>query len=96
MPLPLGVLNPIELTAVNQSYDSPARILALVWFGTTTAADTVDIRHQGGDKRIWKGQTDSTNTYLGISFGNTGLGCPNGFILKQISSGTLLVYISEE
>lgn len=91
-------VNPVELTTLNQSYDKPCQILAIVWQGATTAGDTVILNYQGGGKTgaIWKGRASSAQTYLGIQFGEAGLIAPGGFIVNQISSGAVLVYLRED
>ena len=93
-------LNPIVLTAIGQGYDDPARILAIVWEGATTAGDTAELRHQadgaGFEALIWPGRTPDTNTYQGVNLGPHGVHTPRGFVLRVLSAGRVVVYLREE
>lgn len=89
--------NPVELTAAGQTYDNPCRIAAIVWEGSTSAGDTVELRYQGGKVgKIWRGRAVDSHTYLGVNVGPTGLHAPGGFKVQSISSGTVFVYLLEE
>ena len=67
------------------------RLLAIVWVGTTTAGQSCSI--QVDDEDFWQGLTDTTQTYLGISFGT---GVPATKISCQsISAGTCYVYFGD-
>lgn len=87
--------NPVEFTTAGQHYDDSCRILAVVWEGVTVAGDTAELLFQSPTKRFWRGRTNDSNTYLGINWGPYGVHAPNGFIMGPISSGTILVYLSE-
>lgn len=89
-------VNPVELTAEGQRYESPCRIIAVVWVGTTTAGDVAEIRHQSPVRTIWKGQATDTNSYMGINLGPFGMHAPSGFSCFSITAGTkILVYLAE-
>jgi hypothetical protein len=90
--------NPVELTATNQTYDQPCQILAIVWHGATTVGDVVTLQYQGGSKigKIWQARAASAVTYIHIQFGEAGLMAPNGFIVSQLNSGSVLVYLRED
>lgn len=87
-------VNPIELTT-GQSHAANCRIMAMVWTGTTTAGDTCTIQKRVTNDTVWKAQTDTTNTYLGLAPTHYGIHCPNGFTVT-CSAGTVLVYLREE
>ena len=93
--------NPVVLNAVNDESLKSARILAFIWEGATSQADTVTVRHRPsvpdvpGDI-LWVGRTNVTNTYQGLNLSPKGLHAPNGFILTQRSSGRVLVYLMED
>jgi len=93
-------LNPIVLTAVGQSYDDPARILAIVWEGATTAGDVAELRHRADadnpEALIWPGRTNEAHTYQGVNLGPHGVHTPRGFVLRVLSAGRVLVYLREE
>ncbi len=89
------LVNPVEFTAAGQRYDLSCRILAIIWEGSTTAGDTVELRLQNPSRRFWRGRANDTNTYLGLNLGPYGLHAPHGFTLSQISAGTVWVYLSE-
>jgi hypothetical protein len=87
---------PVSLTVAGDAYTTNARIMAIVWQGATSSGDTVELQQRGSGGTIWKGRTDSSQTYQGISFGRPGLACPSGFTLAQISNGEVLVYLLED
>ncbi len=96
MPLPL---NPIEFTAPGQSHNHACRVIAIVWTGTTTAADTCLITKNNppDNDTVWRAQTDTTNTYLGLAPTKYGIHCPAGFTVDTMTAGThVLVYLAEE
>ena len=86
-------VNPIEKTN-GGAHPYNCRIMSIVWTGTTTAGDTCVVARIGSGATIWKGQTDTTNTYQGISLPRAGLHCPDGFSVT-CSAGTVLVYLRE-
>ena len=84
------------MATVGDAYVQGAQIAAIVWVGATTAGDTVVVRHRGDPSNVlWKGRTDTTNTYQGANIGPNGIHAPNGFYLQQISAGEVLVYLKE-
>mgnify|MGYP001615343845 CR=1 FL=1 len=92
-------LQPLVLSSVGDGYTTPCRVGMVLWEGATTSADTVTLNHRapdGGEEALlWPGRTDSTQTYLGFSFGTDGVHCPYGFRLAAISAGRVLVYLVE-
>lgn len=95
MPPPRSDIGPIILSNAADSFIDPCRIIAIVWEGVTASGDTVILRARSNDAILWKGRTNTTQTYQGINLGPHGEHCPNGFYLSQISSGTLLVYLNQ-
>jgi len=67
--------------------DAPrgGRLLAIVWVGATTAGQSCVININGED--FWTGMTDTTSTYLGISFGNEGVPA-RSISCQSIAAGT--------
>lgn len=90
------MIGPIKLSVVGDEFTDGARISVIIWTGSSTAADTAVIVDTVSGNEIWKGQTDTTDTYLGGNFGPKGIHCPNGFRLSQISSGDVYVYLMED
>ena len=94
MPARVG---PVVLSVQGDEYVNGARIAGIIWEGATTAGDTVEIRERDSGNRIWKGRTDTTNTYLGaVGIGARGVHAPSGFKLVQISAGEVSVYLEED
>lgn len=93
--LPRSDIGPVVLTAVGDQFTDGCRIAAIVWEGATTSGDTVTLRHRGNNALLWKGRTNTTQTYLGINLGPNGEHSPNGFYVAQISSGSLMVFIQQ-
>ena len=85
--------SPLTLSIVGDRYAFPCRIIAIVWEGSSTSGDTCLISQINDNSKIWRGRTDVTQTYLGVSFAAPGVHSPSGFILSQISSGIVSVYI---
>ena len=81
--------------AVGDSALDPAQILAIVWEGATASGDRAEVR-AGSGRVIWAGRTDSTQTYLGINLGPTGIAAPDGIVCAVLSAGRILVYLKEE
>ena len=92
MPLQVG---PVVLINPGDQFIDSCRVSAIVWQGTTTSGDTVILRHRLNNALLWKGRTNSTQTYQGINLGPYGEHCPNGFYLAQISAGDVQVFISQ-
>lgn len=89
--------NPVVLTAQDQSYDSPCRIAAIVWAGSTTAGDVCLLQKRVTNDTAWRAQTAATNTYLTTPSIPEGIPCPNGFKATTMTANTyVLVYLSED
>lgn len=93
-----AMVGAVILNVAGEEYVFSARIVAIIWEGATTSGDTVSIRSRGpiSSTELWAGRTDTTQTYLGANFGPYGINCPDGFVLTQISSGRLFVYLLQE
>jgi hypothetical protein len=85
--------NPTILTAAGQEYTNACRVMAVVWVGTTVVADKAVLTCRASGQRLWKGQANDTNTYLGANFGPDGHSCPQGFRLSQLDDATSEVYV---
>lgn len=87
----------IRLDTAWEAYSEPCRIIGIIWEGATTAGDTAELRGNGpsANRILWRGRTDTTNTYLGSIWGKPGIAAPDGFALSHISAGVVLVYLSE-
>ena len=87
----------VVLDAVNDFYAGPCRITGILWVGSTTTADAVSVKGRlaSQNRELWGAQTDTSNTYLGFSWGLNGLHCPHGFRADALPAGRILVYISE-
>ena len=86
---------PVVMSVQGDAYIQPARILAILWEGATTAGDTVEVRERDSNALLWPGRASDTNTYVGANIGVEGIHAPSGFKLAQISSGRVLVYLRE-
>lgn len=86
---------PILMTVAGDRFVKPARILMIIWEGSTSAGDTAEIKDPETNQLLWPGRANDTNTYLGGNFGAEGIHCPNGFALTKISAGRVLVYLRE-
>lgn len=93
MSLPRAAIGPVVLVNVGDQFTDACRIAAIVWEGGTASGDTVVLRHRISNELLWKGRTNTTQTYQGINLGPHGEHVPNGFYLAQISAGNLMVYI---
>ena len=93
----MAKVGPIIMLVAGDEFNESARILAVIWEGSTTAGDTVRLAHRDEwGTLLWPGRANDTNTYLGANFGDKGLHAPQGFRLQQISSGQVLVYLRED
>ena len=89
-------IGPVILSVVGDVFTQGVRIGGIIWEGTTTSGDTVELKCPGTNTLLWSGRTSDTETYLGAAgMPPLGIHCPNGFQLSQISAGRLLVYINE-
>jgi len=86
---------PVLLTTQGDKFINPTQILSLIWEGSTTAGDTVELRDPKTQEIFWPGRTNDINTYLGVTFSGQGLHAPNGFYLSIIDSGRVFIYIQE-
>ena len=93
--MPAQKVGPVILEVPGDAFVLTAQIGALIWVGTTIAGNQAIIRHRGDNTLLWRGQTDTTNTYLGVFIGPWGLSAPNGFYLERLDNGQLLVYLAE-
>lgn len=82
--------SPFDFSSAGETTPERVWIESVLWTGTTTAADTVELRRVDGSV-LWRGQASGTDTYLGKQF-HSPLYCPDGATVAQISSGRLLVY----
>ncbi len=89
---PIGA---IIMTAAGQEYDQPCRIMAVLWEGTTTLGDRVELKGRNESKNalFWPGKTDTTSTYMGMTWERPGLHAPDGFKADRLDSGTVYVYV---
>ena len=86
---------PVVMSVVGDTFVKAARILALIWEGSTVAGDTVEVSDPVSGALLWPCRANDTNTYAGLNVGSEGIPCPNGFKLSKISSGRILVYLRE-
>ena len=91
----MAATGPVLMQVAGDVFVLPARIAGVIWEGATTSGDTVLLSDPTTGKILWPGRTNTTQTYLGVSFSQEGLSAPNGFKLVQISSGRLFVYLRE-
>jgi hypothetical protein len=85
-------LDPIRLDTAGDQIIGPLEVVALVWSGATTQADSCVLKAINGEE-VWRGHTDVANTYMGINFSPEGLRFEEGVELQSISAGDLYVYI---
>lgn len=88
-------IGPIRLQVAGDRYLQGARILACVWEGPSTAGDTAEVVCPVTGNRLWRGRANDVQNYVGLNAGFEGIHAPNGFLLKQISSGDVYVYLRE-
>ena len=87
---------PVVMTVAGDEFIQPARILAIIWEGSTNAGDTIEIvQREEADPLIWPARTNGVDTYLGVSFATEGVDAPNGFKLKVHQNGRIAVYLRE-
>ena len=85
---------PYLLSTVGDKIIAGLCVECVVWEGTTTAGDTVELKDPVTGLLFWRGRANDTNTYLGVAWSD-GLKAPNGIVLAQKSSGTVFVYPRE-
>ena len=86
---------PVLLDSVGDEFTENCRIMAIIWYGTTTSGDDAEIKDRVTGEILWAAKTDTTATYLGISFSDINLGCA-GFMASVLDAGTILVYIAQK
>jgi len=89
-------VGPIVLEVQGDAFIEGCRIHSIVWEGSTSAGDTIELRHRDVNTLLWRGRATDTNTYLGITFGSPGHHCPFGFYLNVVDNGTVSVYLTED
>lgn len=94
--MPVTNIGPVVMTTAGDTYTQGVRIMSILWDGPTTSGDTALLVCPVTGAKLWPGSTDSSVTYLGVSFGPHGLPAPYGFKLSQISAATVYVYIKEQ
>lgn len=85
---------PVVLQTVGDVFSPPCRIMAIVWTGTTTSGDTVQLRDKLTGELLWEAFTDTTKTYLGINLSDLNVHT-NGFRAAAISAGKVIVYLAQ-
>ena len=93
-PKPIGA---IVFTAAGQEWDQPCRIVGVLWEGTTTAGDRAELKGRGASNTaiFWPGKTDTTSTYMGMTWERPGQHAPHGFRVDRLDAGILYVYVGE-
>ena len=91
---PIGA---IVFTASGQEWNQPCRIMGVIWEGSTSQGDRVELkgRMTSKDAMFWPARTDMTSTYMGMTWERPGLHAPDGFRADRLDSGILYVYLSE-
>lgn len=85
---------PVLLDSVGDEFTPACRIMAIIWYGTTTIGDDVEIKDRETGEVLWAAKTNTTATYLGVSFSEINLGCA-GFRASVLDAGKILVYIAQ-
>ena len=88
-------VGPIVMTQVGDEYIDPARIVAVIWEGATSAGDLAYLYCRETGCRLFPGRASGTQTFIGISWGLPGVAAPHGFRLGVLDSGALHVYLAE-
>ena len=86
---------PVVMATVGDVFVQPARIMAVLWVGTTSVGDQAELRDPVTNAVLWPGLTDTTSTYLGASIGFHGIDARNGFKAARLDNGKLYVYLRE-
>jgi len=87
---------PVVMDVQGDEFIKPARILAILWEGSTGIGNTIEVvQREEADPLIWPCRTNAVNTYLGVSFATEGVDAPNGFKLKTHQNGRVMVYLRE-
>jgi hypothetical protein len=86
--------NPVIFTQDNDAVTHPCRIVGVIWFGATTATDTVDIVSRVSGDLKWQGYATGTQTYAVCTALN--VPCPEGIkAASWVAGTTALVYLGE-
>ena len=87
----------VRFTAVGKEWPESCRIIGILWVGSTTAGDIVEIRGREGNVNaiLWPARTDTTNTFLGAIWGTPGIHAPDGFRAAVLTSGEVFIYLAE-
>jgi hypothetical protein len=89
-------IGPIVLRTVGDQYAEPCRLAGLLWEGSTTAADRVEVRCRSTNALLCALRTPDTNTLLGLTFPGKGIAAPFGFKLTTAPANqTIQVYLME-
>lgn len=86
---------PIIFDVVNDRFTESATIASIIWEGSTTSGDRVELRANVTQDVLWAGRTDRTETYLGVTIGPEGIMAPQGFYASRLDSGRVIVYLKE-
>jgi hypothetical protein len=87
---------PIVLSTVGATYTPACRLLGILWEGSTTAGDRVEIRCPQTNALLCALRTADSNSCLGITFPAKGIAAPFGFKLTTApASQTIQVYLME-
>ena len=86
---------PVLLNTLDAEYVIPSRILTVVWEGSTSAGNRVELTDPtDSSKVLWQCRAGTeTHTYLGINLGEKGQHAPNGFKATTLDAGEVLVYL---
>lgn len=89
--------SPIILRSAGDEYTEPCRIASVIWEGSGSAGNTVEITNRENPRRIlWRGRAGVAQHYVTHIFNPKGLNDSDGFRLQQISSGLVMVYLVED
>ena len=89
-------VGPVRLGVVGDQFKDACRIISILWVSrSSTSGDVAAVRDRDTSAVLWECVTDTTRTYLGMSFGTYGMPAPDGFRLSEISSGVVYVYLRE-
>ena len=84
----------LVFTAAQDKYPFSCRVLAIVWRGTTTAADVARLRDLATNKILWEGQADGTNTYQGLTYPRPHLDVKGGIEVDALPAGQITITLA--
>lgn len=93
--MPAARIGPVVFQVAGDAFVINAQIAAIIWEGTTVAGDRVILKHRVSGRTLWEGQTDTTNTYLGMTIPPQGHSAPDGFYAERLDNGKVLIYLVE-